>query len=115
MSDKRKNGPQNRAKNRPAFENSFSAVTGGSVPSRISDADERKTVILDNELEGLEFEDKVWLFWRRNKNVIIAVVAAIFISAADTRVWWTAGPARCMSTIPLLGILSSIPFSATPI
>ncbi len=44
----------------------------------VSGADERKTVILDEQLEGLEFDDKVWLYWKRNKVSIIASVVLAF-------------------------------------
>ncbi|MBE6414728.1 MAG: tetratricopeptide repeat protein [Verrucomicrobiaceae bacterium] len=44
----------------------------------VSDADERKTVILDEQLEGVEFDDKVWLYWTRNKKSIIASVVLAF-------------------------------------
>jgi len=40
-----------------------------------SASDERKTVVLDEDLEGVEFEDRVWLYWTRNKNFIIASIA----------------------------------------
>ena len=44
----------------------------------VSDADERKTVILDEELDGVEFDDKVWLYWTRNKKSIITSVVMAF-------------------------------------
>lgn len=44
----------------------------------VSSADERKTVVLDEDLEGVEFEDRVWLYWKRNKNFIIMSIAAAF-------------------------------------
>ena len=44
----------------------------------VSDVDERKTVILDEQLEDVEFDDKVWLYWTRNKTSIIATVVAAF-------------------------------------
>lgn len=40
-------------------------------------ADERKTVVLDEDLEGVEFEDKVWLYWTRNKNFIVFSVILV--------------------------------------
>lgn len=41
-------------------------------------SDERKTVILDENLEGVEFDDKVWLYWTRNKKSIIFSVVLAF-------------------------------------
>ncbi len=71
MSDKNKSGPINKAKNKPAVVDVQAHPMGSA-------ADERKTVILDNELENLEFDDKVWLFWNRNKSTIVACVVAVF-------------------------------------
>ena len=81
MSIKRKDGPLNRAKNKP------DVYEAGDL--NVANADERKTVILDSELEGLEFDDKVWLFWRRNKTLVVTLVAAVFISAAVSGIWRT--------------------------
>lgn len=53
------------------------------VPS----SDERKTVILDEDFEGLEFEDKVWLYWKRNKSFIIASIVAMFVAIFAVQSW----------------------------
>lgn len=93
MSEKKKSGPQNSAKNKPIYDNAFSGITGGNILKKTaanpSSADERKTVILDSELEGLDLDDKVWLFWNRNKNTIIAIVLVVFVSAAVSGLWRT--------------------------
>ncbi len=48
------------------------------VEAAVSQADERKTVVLDEDLEGVEFEDKMWLYWKRNKTFIITSIALAF-------------------------------------
>ncbi len=62
----RKTGPQNKASNKPITA-SFDTITGESI----SAADERKTVALNDDVSGAEFEDKVWYYWGKNKNFII--------------------------------------------
>ena len=54
-------GPQNAAKNKPHIPTDAELA---SVPA----SDERKTVILDEDLEGVDLEDRVWLYWKRNRN-----------------------------------------------
>ena len=49
--------------------------------------DERKTVILDEDFEGLEFDDKVWLYWKRNKMSIILTVVAAFAVVFGVQSW----------------------------
>ncbi len=44
----------------------------------VSAVDERKTVVLDEDLEGVEFEDKMWLYWKRNKTFIITSIVMAF-------------------------------------
>jgi len=44
----------------------------------VPESDERKTVILDEQLDGVEFDDKVWLYWSRNKTSIITTVVLAF-------------------------------------
>lgn len=90
MAEKKNRGPH-QAKNKPVFANEFSAVTGGSV-LKVSDpnapsADERKTVILDEDFEGLEFEDKAWLYWRRNKNFILSLIVLAFAFVLGSNAW----------------------------
>lgn len=46
--------------------------------SDVASADERKTVVLDEDLEGVEFEDRVWLYWTRNKSFIITSIVMAF-------------------------------------
>lgn len=54
-----------------------------AVPS----SDERKTVILDEQLEGVEFDDKVWLYWTRNKKSIVSSVVLAFAIIIGVNSW----------------------------
>ncbi len=76
MSKTNKEKGPHQAKNKisdATKENDFEVVEQNS-------ADERKTVIVDKDFENLEFDDKVWLWWRENKvSVIAAVIAAVAI------------------------------------
>ena len=82
MSDNNfRKGPHS-AKNKP-----FSAERGEAINDAVPSSDERKTVILDEDLEGVEFEDKVWLYWIRNKNFILGTVAAAFIIVIGVQGW----------------------------
>lgn len=60
------------SKNRPA--DNAESLSDEMVPA----SDERKTIVLDEDLDGVEFEDRVWLYWKRNKNFIIFSVVAAF-------------------------------------
>ena len=72
-------GPQNAAKNKPHIPTDEELA---SVPA----SDERKTVILDEDLEGVDLEDRAWLYWKRNRNFIIfTIVAAFAIDRKSTR------------------------------
>lgn len=73
MSDKnfRKGPHASRAKQK--LEDIVSA-DAGVVPS----SDERKTVVLDEDLEGVEFDDRVWLYWKRNKTFLITSIVLAF-------------------------------------
>ncbi len=53
----------------------------------VSAADERKTVILDEDLEGVEFDDRVWLYWKRNKGFIISTVVSAFAIIIGVQGW----------------------------
>lgn len=81
MSDNRKIGPMNRAKNKPSM------TEAEKLNSAVSSLDERTTVIVDEDLEGVEFEDRVWLYWRRNKNYIIFGILAAFVIALGVQLW----------------------------
>ncbi len=50
-------------------------------------ADERKTVILDEQLDGVEFDDKVWLYWTRNKKSIITSIVLAFAIVIGVQSW----------------------------
>lgn len=73
MSEKRNDGPLNKAKNKPQIID---------VEATAASSDERKTVILDSQLEDLDFDDRIWLFWSRNKTTLIASFAAVFVIVA---------------------------------
>lgn len=87
MADKRDRGPH-QSKNRPMMGSSVFGAGDISVDNpNASVADERKTVILDEDLEGLEFEDRVWLYWRRNKNFVLILVTIAFASILGSNAW----------------------------
>lgn len=73
MSDKnfRKGPHASRAKQK--LEDVTSA-SEGVVPA----SDERSTVVLDEDLDGVEFDDKVWLYWKRNKTFLITSIVLAF-------------------------------------
>lgn len=72
MSDNKfRKGPQNSAKNRP--------TRMEDVGSAISSADERNVQVVDEDFEGADFEDKVWLWWIRNRNFVIFTIVAAFV------------------------------------
>lgn len=80
--DKGRKGPHS-ARNKPPVK----VGEAGDVEVLIPSSDERKTVILDEDFEGLEFEDKVWLYWKRNKSFIIFTVVAMFIAVFAVQAW----------------------------
>ena len=88
MGESKNKGPH-QAKNKPVNYGSSDAIFGSEI--KIQDpnasADERKTVILDEDLEGLEFEDRVWLFWKRNKNFIITLIVIVFAVIVGKHAW----------------------------
>lgn len=89
MAENKQRGPH-QAKNKPTeILGSSDSIFGGSVSvaNPNASADERKTVILDSDLEGLEFEDRVWLYWKRNKNFIYLCVAVLFASIILSNGW----------------------------
>ena len=73
-------GPQNAAKNKPHIPIDEELA---SVPA----SDERKTVILDEDLEGVDLEDRVWLYWKRNRNFIIFTIVAAFAIVIGVQGW----------------------------
>ncbi|MBR4597428.1 MAG: tetratricopeptide repeat protein [Opitutales bacterium] len=88
MGESKNKGPH-QAKNKPANYGTSDAIFGSEIKIQNpnASADERKTVILDEDLEGLEFEDRVWLFWRRNKNFVITLVALVFAVIIGKHAW----------------------------
>ncbi len=48
-------------------------------PNNVKSADERKTVIADADFENLDFDDRVWLWWRENKKSVILAVVVSFV------------------------------------
>ena len=95
MGENKNRGPH-QAKNKPLNLGSSDAIFGGSVSVQNpnASADERKTVILDEDLEGLEFEDRVWLFWKRNKNFIITLIVLAFAVIIGKHAWISYNAAR---------------------
>ena len=79
MSDKFRKGPLNSAKNKPTFSNPEDV--------KVAESDERKTVILDEELDNIELEDRVWLYWKRNKSFIVTTVVAAFAIVIGVQSW----------------------------
>ena len=57
------------------------------LDGKVSSVDERKTVVLDEDLENVEFDDKVWLYWKRNRNFIILLLGAVFAVIVGTQGW----------------------------
>jgi len=49
--------------------------------------DERKSMVLNKDLKDLEFEDKVWLWWRDNKNFVIFTVFVAFAIIIGVQGW----------------------------
>lgn len=89
MSEKNfKSGPH-AAKNKPA--------TAAEIDAKVSAVDERKTVVLDEDLSGVEFEDKVWLYWKRNKNFIVCTVALAFAIILGGQGWKMYSKSRATS------------------
>lgn len=46
-----------------------------------SAGDDRNLVLVDDDFQDADFEDKVWLFWRRHGKKTVAVAALIFFAA----------------------------------
>lgn len=67
---------------------------------KISAVDERKTVVLDEDLENVDFDDKVWLYWKRNRNFIILTVTAVLAIIVGVQGWkmYTANHASSMAS-----------------
>lgn len=49
--------------------------------------DDRNLVLVDDDFQDADFEDKVWLFWRRHGRKTIAVAALIFFSALSVIIY----------------------------
>ena len=67
---------------------------------KISAVDERKTIVLDEDLENVDFDDKVWLYWKRNRNFIILTVTAALAIIVGVQGWkmYTANRASSMAS-----------------
>ncbi len=74
---------RHKAKNKPEIDVKSDPILGESV----SISDERKTVILDEDLQGLDFEERMWLYWKRNKNFIILMIVCVFAVVIGTQGW----------------------------
>ena len=73
-------GPINSAKNKPTLPSDAELT---DAPA----SDERKTVILDEDLEGVELEDRMWLYWKRNRNFIITTLVIAFALVIGIQSW----------------------------
>jgi|GEM_PF-757910 len=83
MNENNKSKGPHQARNKPfpsagELGGAESAVNDPVMGEAISASDERKTVILDEDLQGLELEDRVWLYWRKNKNFILGTILLAF-------------------------------------
>jgi len=70
-------GPH-QAKNKPQPSDDVILGQGAVQVANPRAVDERKSVILNKDLDNLEFEDKVWLWWRANKNFVVFTVIVAF-------------------------------------
>ena len=61
-----------------ASKNKRAAGIENPIEGIVPESDERKTVVLDEDLEGVEFEDRVWLYWKRNKTFLLTSIALAF-------------------------------------
>lgn len=95
MGENKNRGPH-QAKNKPLNYGSSDAIFGESISVQDpnASADERKTVILDEDLEGLEFEDRVWLYWKRNKTFIVSLIVLAFAVIIGKHAWISYTEAR---------------------
>ena len=46
-----------------------------------SAGDDRNLVLVDDDFQDADFEDKVWLFWRRHGKKTVAIAALVFFAA----------------------------------
>ncbi|MCR5183835.1 MAG: hypothetical protein K6B46_03950 [Opitutales bacterium] len=49
--------------------------------------DDRNLVLVDKDFEEADFEDKVWLFWRRHGKKVVAAGVAVFLVCFAGIVW----------------------------
>lgn len=49
--------------------------------------DDRNLVLVDDDFQDADFEDKVWLFWRRHGKKTIAIAALVFFSALSVIIY----------------------------
>lgn len=60
----------------------------GSLPAgNTSKGDDRNLVQIDEAFKEAQFEDKVWLFWERNKGAVIGAIAAVIIVVIGVLAW----------------------------
>lgn len=50
------------------------------APSNKTAQDDRNLVLVDDDFEEADFEERMWLFWNRNKQAIVTGIAATFIA-----------------------------------
>lgn len=49
--------------------------------------DDRNLVLVDDDFQDADFEDKVWLFWRRHGKKTVAAAVAVFLAAFSVIVY----------------------------
>lgn len=56
------------------------AIRNDKQKFKDSAGDDRNLVLVDDDFQDADFEDKVWLFWRRHGKKTIAIAALIFLA-----------------------------------
>ena len=51
-----------------------------------SAGDDRNLVLVDDDFQDADFEDKVWLFWRRHGKKTVAIAALVFFAIVSSSV-----------------------------
>lgn len=58
-----------------------------SPTQKTTEVDERNLVSTHEDLSGLDFDERVWLFWQRNKGFIIVVVVFVLAAVLGTGIF----------------------------
>ncbi len=59
--------------------------------------DDRNLVLVDEDFQDADFEDRVWLYWQRHGRKTIAGAAALFVAIIAAIVWVESGKMRTAS------------------